>query len=330
MFIYAETALHHEGNLDYLIQLIDCAAEAGADGVKFQVTLNHDEVMSTRHSMYDLCKSMLLLEEEWIQIFNYTIKKDLKIILMPCDQQTMLRVLDNTFEPHYLDLHSVSFYDNELLSLIKSSRLPLILAIGGRTGSELEKKFIYFGDQIYCIMVGFQSFPTNFKDLNIEKINKLKKQYPNTKIGYADHTKYADNSMIENNLYALGLGSTIFEKHITIEEGVERIDYISAVGIKKFSMLIKELKNVKKIRHTNIDVDLNYLSKSEIQYRNREKFAVAAKSLKKGDLISKNTIKYKLIDSGIGFTPNDIIPNSKINRHILYDDIILESDFYKN
>ena len=117
---------------------------------------------------------------------------------------------------------------------------------------------------------------------------------------------------------------------ITIEEGVERIDYISAVGIKKFSMLIKELKNVKKIRHTNIDVDLNYLSKSEIQYRNREKFAVAAKSLKKGDLISKNTIKYKLIDSGIGFTPNDIIPNSKINRHILYDDIILESDFYKN
>ena len=82
MFIYAETALHHEGNLDYLIQLIDCAAEAGADGVKFQVTLNHDEVMSTRHSMYDLCKSMLLLEEEWIQIFNYTIKKDLKIILM--------------------------------------------------------------------------------------------------------------------------------------------------------------------------------------------------------------------------------------------------------
>ena len=40
MFIYAETALHHEGNFDYLLKLIDCAEESGASGVKFQVTIN--------------------------------------------------------------------------------------------------------------------------------------------------------------------------------------------------------------------------------------------------------------------------------------------------
>ena len=64
MFIYAETALHHEGNFDYLLKLIDCAKESGASGVKFQVTINQDEVMSTRHSIYDMCKKMLLSEKE--------------------------------------------------------------------------------------------------------------------------------------------------------------------------------------------------------------------------------------------------------------------------
>ena len=49
-----------------------------------------------------------------------------------------------------------------------------------------KEKFYYLGDQLYCIMVGFQSFPTNFKDICIEKIKVLKKLYPNVKIGYAD------------------------------------------------------------------------------------------------------------------------------------------------
>ena len=44
-------------------------------------------------------------------------------------------------------------------------------------------------------MVGFQSFPTKFTDINIEKVNTLKKLYPNTKIGYADHTSFDDNDM---------------------------------------------------------------------------------------------------------------------------------------
>ena len=59
MFIYAETALHHEGNLDYLIKLIDCAKKSNAEGVKFQVTIDHDEVMSTRHSLYNTCKACI-------------------------------------------------------------------------------------------------------------------------------------------------------------------------------------------------------------------------------------------------------------------------------
>ena len=61
---------------------------------------------------------------------------------MPCDQETMQLVLNKTFVPDFLDLHSISFYDNELLSLIKKSKIPLILGIGGRKGSELKKSLI--------------------------------------------------------------------------------------------------------------------------------------------------------------------------------------------
>ena len=176
-------------------------------------------------------------------------------------------------------------------------------------------------------MVGFQSFPTNFKDINIEKINVLKRLYPNVKIGYADHTVYNDDDMVKNNIYAYKLGARVFEKHISIEEGVERIDYISAINQEKFSKLVWALTNNIEITDTYANVDLNYLSGSEITYRNREKFAVASNFLKKGDFINQKEIKYKLIDSGVGFASNDIIPKKRINRDILEDDLILKTDF---
>ena len=51
---------------------------------------------------------------------------------------------------------------------------------------------------------------------------------------------YNDNDMIKNNIYAYNLGARVFEKHISIEEGVERIDYISAINENKFSKLVSK------------------------------------------------------------------------------------------
>ena len=134
--------------------------------------------------------------------------------------------------------------------------------------------------------------------------------------------------MVENNIFAYNLGARIFEKHIAIDEGEERIDYISAIGKDKFLKLVSSIKNFKINKNNNsIEVDLDYLSESEIIYRNREKFAVASRNLKKGEVINPQMIKYKLIDSGIGYTPNDVLPESKLTRDIFKDDIILKTDF---
>jgi Sialic acid synthase len=247
---------------------------------------------------------------------------------MPLDCLTIEKVLDKMFLPDYLDLHSISFYDLQLLKLIKKTKIPLILALGGRTGDELIEKIDYFGNQIYCIMVGFQSFPTKFDDIIIEKINTLKSLYGEIHIGYADHSQYDDSSMIVNNEYALKLGATVFEKHITIEEGIERIDYISAINKNKFSKLVDILKKSKTADYKFLDIDLDYLAPSEIKYRNREKYAVAAKKLNKGEVINCNNISYKLIDKGlVGYNQNDAIPNLKLNTDVEYDDIILQEHF---
>ena len=134
-------------------------------------------------------------------------------------------------------------------------------------------------------MVGFQSFPTNFKDINIEKIEFSKNYTQMLNIGYADHTIYNDNDTVENNIMHIILEQEYFEKHIAIEEGVERIDYISAINENKFSKLDGPTNT--RINDNYANVDLNYLSESEIIYRNREKFAVASKFLKKGELIAQ-------------------------------------------
>ncbi|MBC8883220.1 N-acetylneuraminate synthase family protein [Flavobacterium piscinae] len=68
-----------------------------------------------------------------------------------------------------------------------------------------------------------------------------KKDFPNFKIGYADHSSFDDEYAVLSNEYARLLGATIFEKHFTLDEGLERVDFNSAIGVKKCKQYWTEL-----------------------------------------------------------------------------------------
>ena len=136
----------------------------------------------------------------------------------------------------YLELHSVSFNDTSLKKMIKESNIPLILGAGGRTLKEINSLLLYFGSQVEVLMHGFQSFPSKIENVRLDKIFFLASKFPFLKIGYADHSSFDDNFSVTSNEYAYLLGARVFEKHITLEEGVKRIDYESSVGADKIKI----------------------------------------------------------------------------------------------
>lgn len=299
-YFYTETAFHHEGDWDYLIKLIDASKEAGAHGVKFQVIIDLDNLTSSKHKLYEKLKSCVFTKEQWAEAFKYCNQLGLEVIMMPLDQGSFDLAKDEGVTINYLDLHSVSFYDQIILDEIKRCQIPLIIGVGGRSIKEIDEKIAFFGNQFQVIMVGFQSYPSKLEDVKLDRIRLYKSLYPEMAIGYADHSSYENEHAIKSNEYAYLLGATFFEKHITVDQGKERLDFQSALGQEGVTQLVDNLTYLDQEVFKYDKERLTAIEEPELTYRNRQKVAVAKYDLKPGELLTKDNTTFKMTDTGEG------------------------------
>jgi len=320
-YIYAETAFHHEGSKDYLMRLVAEAKRSGVSGVKFQVLIDLDQLMSRHHSSYETAKSWVLSIEEWRQILKFTEQQGLDIILMPVDLAAFQ--LASEFSVKCIEIHSVSFRDEKLLSKLDESDIPLIFGVGGRTLAEIEDVVKKYHGREITLMVGFQAYPSRFEDIRIGKIAELKKLFPDCTIGYADHSSYDDDMAVVSNEYAYLLGARMFEKHISLDEGIDRIDYQSAVSAEKMATIVSKLNYLDKL----LDIgDQFEMTEAEVAYRSRQKVPVAKYDLEVGHLVTDKDIELKMIDASDVIADAQLITGRKLRKKLETDKPFYESD----
>jgi len=323
-YLYTETAFHHEGDMNYMKGLIDASAEAGAQGVKFQVLINYDYHFSCKHTAYEGFKRAMFSLEKWKEIFTYTAQKNLDIIFMPiCDESFQL-LKSNDYTVKFMDIHSVCFYDETLLNLIKQSDIDVILGMGGRTLDEIQDKINFFGSKLRVLMVGFQAYPSKIEEVHIEKIKLLKEKFPDLDLGYADHSSFDSEFTIVSNEWAYILGARFFEKHITTSEGADRWDFQSSINKEKLKILIDKLNFLDKKIFTEENMDLNKIEGKELVYRNRQKVYVAAHDISKGKLLTTDDLALKFTDVN-----NDFIPTEKLIGKEVSENISKGETFYE-
>lgn len=321
-YLYTETAFHHQGDLEFLKKLILESKNAGSKGIKFQVLTNINDFVSTYHKAYKDLSSYCLTLEEWDQIFSYTASLGLDIILMPLNIQALDLLKNHSVK--YIDIHSVSFNDSKLLNAIRDSNIDIILGVGGRTLEEIFIQKNNFGNRLKILMVGFQSFPSKLEKIKLAKIEQLKFIFPELEIGYADHSAYDDKFAVLSNDYARLLGATVFEKHVTINEGEDRVDAASAVNPSKISDIIHRLNFIEKfiINKENSFV----MEVEEITYRNRQLVCIAVEDLKIGENLNSDNVTLKMTHD-----PNNcfMIPNQIYNK-VLKKEIKADEPFTAN
>jgi sialic acid synthase SpsE len=322
-FTIAETAFHHEGDVNYLKKLINMAKICGCDSVKFQILINLDDFMSSRHQSYERAKQWILTREQWLDILQYAHAQQIQIVAMPCDVGAVELLNSLLFSINYLEIHSVSFHDQKLHKAIRVSNNPVILGVGGRTLEEIISAKEYYGKQLSVLMVGFQAFPSDLREVNLKKIAVLKNLFPDCQIGYADHCAYDSQYGLKSLEYAFLLGAEFFEKHIALHEGVQRVDYESAVGREKMIQIRQNLEYLSEIMNGDIHDQMGF-SEQELAYRNRQKLIVAAHPIKAGTKLSKSNAALKMSDSSNGFSDYGEIEGKIAISDIGYNEIITE------
>jgi len=321
-YLYTETAFHHQGDIEFLKKLILESKNAGSKGIKFQVLTNINDFVSSHHKAYKDLSAYCLTLEEWDQIFSYTTSLELDIIMMPLNIQALDLLKEHIIK--YIDIHSVSFNDSKLLDAVRESNVEIILGVGGRTLDEIFAQKHNFGEKLKILMVGFQSFPSQLEKIKLAKIEQLKSIFPELEIGYADHSAFDDKYSVLSNDYARLLGATVFEKHVTINEGEDRVDAASAVSPHKISEIIDRLNFIEK--HIINKENSFVMETEEIAYRNRQLVCVAVEDLKIGEILNKDKVALKMTHD-----PENcfMIPN-QIYDKVLKKEIKADEPFTEN
>ncbi|MFI3265778.1 MAG: N-acetylneuraminate synthase family protein [Rikenellaceae bacterium] len=257
MKIIAESAFNHNGNMQYLKELATESKGAGCDYFTVQI-MNPDRFCEKNYDKYDIYHNNYFKPNEWIELFDYC--KLIELELLPC-------VLDdNSFELcynygfRYIKIHSTDITNINLLALISQHKdCRLVLESQCATYQDLELAFSIVGTQVEVLFHGFSNYPTDIEDSNLDVIESLRRDFPNCKYGFADHTL----TTVEMPLMIMAKGYDYIEKHITLTRSNRHFDWQVSLYPLEFKMMVNNIKHYalalgKSVKHPSIN---------ELQYR---------------------------------------------------------------
>lgn len=274
VYVIAEIGINHNGSLDNCYKLIDAAAGANCDCVKFQYfsadklypksagKLNWNK--GKRRYSYDINAAVKSFElpKRWI-----------KNIIYHCNQ----RKID--FLSSVFDIEAVNYLVRQGMRAIKLPsyvitniplvehcarfKIPLILSTGGAILGEIEEavnsvnRYHNRLSLLHCTI----KYPTELKECNLGVIETLMHAFSGINIGWSDHTAEVSDAAVQ----AIYLGAEIIEKHITLDKRMEGPDHF-------FSLEPAELKKmVKDIREARVKFEKGDFKINKVLYGNSSK-----------------------------------------------------------
>ena len=323
-YIIGETAFHHEGDQDFLINLIAKGQELGFDALKFHVTVDLDDYMIANHEAIDVIRPWCFNSTQWDEILSHVSNTD--IVLLCNDVQSVKYALNCKYPVRAIEIHATGLNDVFLLEEASKFKGTVILGTGGSTLDEIEYAIQYLmqnGQEDVFLMHGFQNYPTDVKDIKLQRMDKLQVLF-NLPVGYADHTDPSDENNAVISCLGIARGFNVLEKHFTTHFGDKRIDAQAAVN----DVQIESIKRLANLVYDSLGSrNPLEMSTAELKYGNTgpmKKAIVAATDLQAGQKLELKHIAFKRTNSPAKLKQNKLqsLLGLTLKASLKKDDII--------
>jgi sialic acid synthase SpsE/sugar phosphate isomerase/epimerase len=301
-FVIAEAGINHNGSVDMALQLVDLAADAGADAVKFQkrdlkelyprrLLDDHNSEEWAFHYLLPVLEQTELTSDEFRRIRDRCIERGIQFMCTPWDTSS-LSLLEELAVQLY-KISSADLVNLPLLDAVAATGKPMILSTGmatlheiGRTVNHLERLGASFA-LLHCV----SAYPAPFESLNLRFLETLKGF--GVPVGYSGHERG-----IAMPIVALALGASIIEKHITLDRTLPGPDHPASLEPTGIEHLVRDIRNAEAALGRN-DKQL-----TTIELLNRQvlrKSLVAATDLPRGTVVTAEMVT--AIGPGKGLSP---------------------------
>lgn len=328
VLIIAEAGVNHNGSMELAKRMIDAAADAGVDYVKFQTfkaanlvtkeakQAEYQQRNAQDDSQYAMLKKLELSQEQHYELIDY------------CKQRGV-RFLSTAFDFESVDfLHSLNLgvwkipsgeiTNYPYLKKIAQYGEPVILSTGMSTNEDIDaaiKALCDNGlkrDQITLLHCNTE-YPTPMKDVNLRAMETMRERF-NVTVGYSDHTPG-----IEVPIAVVALGAEVIEKHFTLDKSLPGPDHKASLEPQELKAMVSAIRNIEQA----LGDGEKHVSESERKNMPiARKSIVAARDIKQGELLTEDNLTTKRPGSGISPMRWEEVIGTKAIRDFKTDELI--------
>lgn len=327
-YFIAEIGSNHNGDMELARKLIDEAAAAGADAVKFQswskqslvcreeYARNTNYADTFRHfgSLEEMIEKYQLTPEQHREVAAYCAEKEVLFISTPFSKRET-DMLDELGIP-FFKIASMDVNNLPLLAHVGAKGKPVMLSTGMSTLGEVERALAVLrktGCGPVCVLHCIAIYPPKYEDINLRNIPTLRRVF-DVPVGFSDHSQ---GTAIP--LSAVALGACVIEKHFTLDHAMPGWDHWVSADPSEMRQLVTEGLNIfaalgSEVRSVNAD--------EQAKKQAFRRCCVAAKQLPAGHVLGEADLDFKRPGAGIHPDETRYLIGRKLKRDIGEDDIL--------
>ena len=327
VYIIAEAGVNHNGRVDLALQLIDVAAQAGADAVKFQTfklkaVVSPDTPMAEyqkkntgrSESMADMLKELELSYAEFETLANHARKTGITFLSTAFDLES-LAFLARLDVPLF-KIPSGELTNPSLVRAIARCRRPVIVSTGMADLGDVERALGWLyeeGQDDIALLHCVSDYPANPADANLAAMDTMKAAF-GLPVGWSDHT-LGDTVTIA----AVARGAVIVEKHFTLDTELPGPDHRASLDPAAFRRMVNNIR----ITESAIGSGRKAPTAREREIiKAARRSIVAARNIEAGRAIERSDIEF--LRPGTGIAPFDMqfVLGRKLNRSVAQGSLI--------
>jgi N,N'-diacetyllegionaminate synthase len=324
VYVIAEAGMNHDGSLGNAIRMVEVAAEAGADAVKFQL---HDAAAeSTRdapsppyfqsESRWEYFQRTAFTDDQWTTLREACERAGIDFVCSPFSVEALAR-LERIGVARY-KIGSGEVTNLALVRAAAATGKPVLVSSGMSTWEELDAAVEAAGANA-SVLQCTSAYPTPPERVGLNLLAELRERYGKP-VGFSDHSlgPYAAFA-------AVALGAEIVEKHFTLSKEMYGPDASLALEPHELDELVDGIREISEILAAPVDKDAEAGALGELK-RIFEKSVVTTREIPAGAVVAREMLAVKKPGTGIPARRIDEIVGMRARRPIAADAVVTEDD----
>jgi sialic acid synthase SpsE len=248
-FIIAEAGINHNGDVKLAAELVEAAAEAGADAIKIQTHFPEDEMLRggataayVGESLFDLLTRTAVSREDHFTLRDLAAKKGITFLSTPFSREAA-DFLETVGVPAF-KTGSGELTHLPMQQHIARKGKPMIISTGMATPQEIDRTVQAVREigTPFALMHCTSTYPTPYEHVQLDCIPALQQRY-GVPVGFSDHTLGSFAAFA-----AVALGANLFEKHFTVSRSLPGPDQQGSMEPGELAELVRGIRAIEQAR----------------------------------------------------------------------------------